>query len=48
MGQPVKLTDELVNRRFVLLFSAIVVLFAGLASRRYRTNLPSFIGEYST
>ena len=35
------------NRKVVYLFSAIVVLFAGLASRRYRTHLPSFIGEYS-
>ena len=34
------------NRRVDYLFSAIVVLFAGLASRRYRTHLPSFIGEY--
>ena len=30
-----------------LYFSAIVVMFAGLASRSYRTHLPSFIGEYS-
>ncbi len=35
------------NRRVVYLFSAIVVLFAGLASRRYRTHLPTFIGEFS-
>lgn len=33
------------NRRVDYLFSAIVVLFAGLASRRYCTHLPSFIGE---
>ena len=35
------------NRRVVYLLSAIVVLFAGLASRRYRQHLPSFVGEYS-
>ncbi len=34
------------NRRVVYVLSAIVVVFAGLASRRYRTHLPSFIGEY--
>ena len=34
------------NRRVVYVFSAIVVLFAGLASRRYRTHLPSYVGEY--
>ena len=35
------------NRRVIYLFSAIIVVFVGLASRRYRTHLPSFIGEYS-
>ena len=33
------------NRRVVYILSAIVIIFAGLASRRYRTHLPSFIGE---
>jgi threonine/homoserine/homoserine lactone efflux protein len=30
----------------VYILSAIIVMLAGLASRRYRTNLPSFVGEY--
>jgi hypothetical protein len=30
----------------VYVLSAIVVVSAGLASRRYRTHLPSFLGEY--
>ena len=35
------------NRSVVYFLSAIVVLFAGLVSRRYRQHLPSFVGEYS-
>ena len=33
--------------RLYYLLSAIAVLLAGLASRRYRQHLPSFVGEYS-
>lgn len=35
------------NRRLVYLLSAIVVLLGGLASRRYRAHLPSFVGDYA-
>ena len=35
------------NRRMFYLFSAIVVMLTGLASRRFRQHLPLFIGEYS-
>ncbi len=35
------------KRRIVYLLFAIVTMLVGLASRRYRQHLPSFIGEYS-
>ncbi len=35
------------KRRIVYLLLAIVTMLIGLASRRYRQNLPVFIGEYS-
>jgi hypothetical protein len=35
------------KRRIVYLLLAIVTMLVGLASRRYRPHLPSFIGEYS-
>jgi len=35
------------KRRVVYLLLAMVTMLVGLASRRYRPHLPSFIGEYS-
>ena len=35
------------NRGVVYILSAIFVMLTGLASRRFRQHLPSFIGEYS-
>ena len=35
------------KRRIVYLLFAVVTMLVGLASRRYRQHLPSFIGEYS-
>ena len=35
------------NRRVIYLLCAIVTMLGGLASRRYREHLPSFVGEYS-
>ena len=35
------------KRRIVYLLSAIVTMLVGLASRRFRQHLPSFIGQYS-
>lgn len=35
------------KQRIVYLLLAIVTMLVGLASRRYRPHLPSFIGEYS-
>ena len=35
------------KRRIAYLLLAIVTMLVGLASRRYRPHLPSFIGEYS-
>ena len=34
------------KRRVVYLLLAILTMMVGLASRRYRPHLPSFIGEY--
>ncbi len=35
------------KRRIVYLLLAILTMLVGLASRRYRQHLPTFIGEYS-
>jgi hypothetical protein len=35
------------KRRIVYLLFAILTMLVGLASRRYRQHMPSFIGEYS-
>jgi hypothetical protein len=35
------------KRRIVYLLCAILTMLVGLASRRYRQYLPTFIGEYS-
>jgi hypothetical protein len=35
------------KRRIVYLLFAVVTMLVGLASRRYRQHVPSFIGEYS-
>ena len=35
------------KRRIVYLLFAIVTMLVGLASRRFRQHLPTFIGEYS-
>ncbi|MFY7876709.1 MAG: DUF2809 domain-containing protein [Pirellula sp.] len=35
------------KQRIVYLLLAIVTMLVGLASRRYRPHLPSFVGEYS-
>jgi hypothetical protein len=37
----------LIRTRFVYLIAATVVVFAGLASRRYRGQLPAFLAEYA-
>jgi hypothetical protein len=37
----------LIRTRFVYLLAAIVVVIAGLASRRYRGQLPAFLAEYA-
>ena len=40
-------TIRLIRIRFVYLLSATVVVIAGLASRRYRGQLPAFLAEYA-
>ncbi len=35
------------SERYVYLLCAIAVLFSGLASRRYRSVLPTFLAEYA-
>jgi hypothetical protein len=40
-------TYRLIRTRFVYLLAAIVVVIAGLASRRYRGQLPAFLAEYA-
>ncbi len=35
------------KRRIVYLLFAVVTMLVGLASRRFRQHLPSFLGEYS-
>ncbi|MCF7962065.1 MAG: DUF2809 domain-containing protein [Pirellula sp.] len=35
------------KRRIVYLLFAVVTMLVGLASRRFRQHLPTFIGEYS-
>ena len=35
------------KRRIVYLLLAVVTMLVGLASRRFRQRLPSFLGEYS-
>lgn len=37
----------MIRTRFVYLLAAIVVVCAGLASRRYREQLPAFLAEYA-
>lgn len=37
----------MIRTRFVYLLAAIVVVIAGLASRRYRGQLPAFLAEYA-
>ena len=37
----------MIRIRFVYLLAAIVVVIAGLASRRYRGQLPAFVVEYA-
>lgn len=37
----------MIRIRFVYLLSATVVVIAGLASRRYRGQLPAFLAEYA-
>ena len=37
----------MIRIRFVYLLSATVVVIAGLASRRYREQLPEFLAEYA-
>ena len=37
----------MIRTRFVYLLAAIVVVIAGLASRRYRGQLPAFVAEYA-
>ena len=38
---------QLIFVRITYLISALTIVLVGLASRRYRQHLPSFIGEYS-
>lgn len=40
-------TYGLIRTRFVYLLVATVVIIAGLASRRYRGQLPAFLAEYA-
>ena len=40
-------TYRLIRTRFVYLIVATVVVIAGLASRRYRGQLPAFVAEYA-
>lgn len=37
----------MIRTRFVYLIAATVVVFLGLASRRYREQLPAFLAEYA-
>ena len=37
----------MIRTRFVYLIAATVVVIAGLASRRYRQQLPAFLAEYA-
>ncbi len=37
----------MIHKRLIYLFSAMLVVFAGLASRRYREALPAFFGDYA-
>lgn len=40
-------TYRLIRTRFVYLLAATVVMFAGLASRKYREQLPTYLAEYA-
>jgi len=40
-------TSGLIRTRFVYFVAAIVVVIAGLASRRFRSLLPQFVAEYA-
>jgi hypothetical protein len=37
----------LIRTRFVFIIAAVVIVLAGLASRRYREELPAFLAEYA-
>ncbi|MCU0719798.1 MAG: hypothetical protein MUC83_08845 [Pirellula sp.] len=37
----------MIRTRFVYLSAATIVVIAGLASRRYRGQLPAFLAEYT-
>jgi hypothetical protein len=39
--------SRLIRIRFVYFIAAVVVVLAGLASRRYRGQLPAFLAEYA-
>ena len=39
--------SRLIRIRFVYVTAAVVVVLAGLASRRYREQLPSFLADYA-
>ena len=39
--------SQLILVRISFLISALTIMLVGLASRRYRQHLPSFVGEYS-
>lgn len=38
---------DLFRARLIYLLSAVLVIFTGLASRRYRSKLPEFLSEYA-
>lgn len=40
-------TGRLIRTRFITIIAVTVVVFAGLASRRYRGQLPAFLAEYA-
>lgn len=40
-------SSRLIRTRFVYIIVATVVVIAGLASRRYRQQLPAFLAEYA-
>lgn len=51
-GMPARSTEiestiRLIRTRFVYLLAAAVIVIAGLASRRYREQLPAFLADYA-